>query len=129
MPGQANPNQTINYTSSSGIKVWNEAIAPLTFEFNIEANEVNAFCENLMEQVEKSGWKVTGANIIDVPETDDPGTPTCNVITEYGQLSVERICMHTAQPTSIKIHVRHRTTFRCITASHPHLPRKAESRF
>jgi hypothetical protein len=49
MPGQANPNQTIDYTSSSGIKVWNEAIAPLTFEFNIEAKEVNAFCESLME--------------------------------------------------------------------------------
>jgi hypothetical protein len=49
MPGQADPNQTINYTSSSGIKVWNEAIAPLTFEFNIEAKEVNTFCESLME--------------------------------------------------------------------------------
>ena len=90
-PGQANPNQTIDYTSSSGIKVWNEAIAPLTFEFNIEAKEVNAFCESLMERVQKSGWKVTGANVIDVPETDDPGAPTRNVITEYGQLSVERI--------------------------------------
>jgi hypothetical protein len=44
-----------------------------------------------MERVQKSGWKVTGANVIDVPETDDPGAPTRNVITEYGQLSVERI--------------------------------------
>jgi hypothetical protein len=48
-PGHANPNQTIDYTSSSGIKVWNEAVAPLTFQFNIEAKEVNAFCESLME--------------------------------------------------------------------------------
>jgi hypothetical protein len=49
MTAQANPNQTINYTSSSGSKVWNEAITPLTFKFNIEAKEVNAFCESLME--------------------------------------------------------------------------------
>jgi hypothetical protein len=91
MPGQTNPKQMINYTSSSGIKVWNEAIAPLTFEFNIEAKEVDAFCQSLMERVQKSGWKVTGANIIDIPETDDPGAPMRNVITEYGQLPMERI--------------------------------------
>jgi hypothetical protein len=57
MPGQANPNQMIDYTSSSGIKVWNEAIAPLTFQFNIEAKEVNTFCESLMERVQSQVGK------------------------------------------------------------------------
>ena len=27
-PGQANPNQPLDYTTSSGIKIWNEATAP-----------------------------------------------------------------------------------------------------
>jgi hypothetical protein len=57
MPGQANPNQMIDYTSSSGIKVWNEAITPLTFQFNIEAKEVNTFCESLMERVQSQVGK------------------------------------------------------------------------
>jgi hypothetical protein len=83
-----------------------------------------------MEWVQKSGWKVTGANVIDVPETDDPGAPMHNVITEYGQLSVERIRAYCAT----NIHQDTRQAPNNIQmyhwcASRPHLPRKAESRF
>ena len=90
-PGQANPNQPIDYTSASGIKIWNESSAPLAFKFNAEGKEVSAFCEKLVERAEKSGWNLTGGNVIDIPDGDNVDR---NVINEYGRLTMEEIRTH-----------------------------------
>jgi hypothetical protein len=90
-PGQANPGTTIDYTTSSGIKVWAEATAPLAFKFSAESKEVYAFCEKLMERAGNQGWDLTGANIINVP--DAAGTMH-NLIRNYGQLTTDEIRAH-----------------------------------
>jgi hypothetical protein len=49
----------LDYTTSSGIKIWHEATAPLTFKFNVEGKEVNTFFEALAQQAQQSGWTLT----------------------------------------------------------------------
>jgi len=87
-PGQANPTQPLDYTSTIGIKIWNEATASLPLKFNVEGKEVNQFCRDLQVRAKQQGWDATGADIITVAA--DANT-TYNVITEYGRLTVEQI--------------------------------------
>jgi hypothetical protein len=89
-PGQVDPTNLLDYSTSSGIKIWNEASAPLPFKFNVEGKEVNTFCEALSERANKSGWNIAGADII---MTNDSSTPAIqqNIITEYGRLTVAEI--------------------------------------
>jgi len=89
-PGQVDPTNPLDYSTSSGIKIWNEASAPLPFKFNVEGKEVNTFCEALSERANKSGWNLAGADII---MTNDSSTPAIqrNIITEYGRLTVAEI--------------------------------------
>jgi len=90
-PGQANPANPIDYTTSSGIKVWIESTAPLTFKFSALGKEVNTFCEQLMRRAVKQGWNLAPANIIDIPDGDAENR---NVINEYGRLTNENIRTH-----------------------------------
>jgi hypothetical protein len=49
-PGQVNPTNALDYTMFSGIKIWHEVTAPLSFKFNVEGKEVlNTFCEALAQ--------------------------------------------------------------------------------
>jgi len=50
-PGQANPNQPLDYTTSSGIKIWNEATAPLPFKSK------NSQGKGKGKQNDKWAWK------------------------------------------------------------------------
>lgn len=90
-PGQANPNLPLDYTTSSGIKIWNEATAPLPFKFNVEGKDVNAFCEKLLERAEKSGWNLAGSNVINIPDSNQQNR---NLIEEYGRLTTDEIRAH-----------------------------------
>jgi hypothetical protein len=54
----------LDYSTSSRIKIWNEASTPLPFKFNIKGKEVNTFCEALSKRANKSGWNLAKADII-----------------------------------------------------------------
>jgi hypothetical protein len=86
-PGQCQPDQYIDYTTSQGLKLWNAAIAVLPFEFDVDSGGVNQFCEKLADRTEESGWQENG-NIIDIP--DSGGVPR-NLIREYGLLTLQDI--------------------------------------
>lgn len=90
-PGRANPAQPINYTTTVGSKIYEQATEALPFKFNAEAKEVNAFREKLMERAEKQGWNIAGADVLTIPDTN--GT-NFNIINEYGRLSFEEIRNH-----------------------------------
>jgi hypothetical protein len=89
-PGQVDPTIPLDYSTSSRIKIWNEASAPLPFKFNVKGKDVNTFCEALSERANKSGWNLAGADII---MTYDSSTPVIqrNIITEYGRLTIAKI--------------------------------------
>jgi hypothetical protein len=90
-PGQANPGQTIDYSTSSGIKVWAEATESLPFKFSAEGKEVNAFCEQLMKRAENQGWDLAGGNILNIPDSTNTNR---NLIKKYGQLTTDNILTH-----------------------------------
>ena len=48
-PGQANANRFIDYTTLTGIKLWQEATAPLPNKFSAKEQDANQFCESLLE--------------------------------------------------------------------------------
>jgi len=89
-PGQVDPTNPLDYSTSSGIKIWNEASAPLPFKFNVEGKEVNTFCEALSERANKSGWNLTEADVIMINDSSTPAIQR-NIITEYGRLTVAEI--------------------------------------
>jgi hypothetical protein len=80
-PGQVNPNQPLDLSTSTGIKVWQESTAPLSFKFSAEGGEVNQFCEKLMERAEKAGWNMPGGDVLTIP---DGNGNNYNIIQEYG---------------------------------------------
>ena len=47
--GQTNTGLPIDYESPTGIKLWNEATAPLTFTLSSNIAKINDFSENLVE--------------------------------------------------------------------------------
>ena len=89
-PGQVDPTNALDYTTSSGIKIWHEATAPLTFKFNVKGKEVNTFCEALAQRAQQSGWTLAGANVIMINDSSTPAVAR-NIITEYGLLTVNDI--------------------------------------
>jgi hypothetical protein len=89
-PGQVNPTNPLDYSTSSRIKIWNKASAPLPFKFNVEGKEVNTFCEALSERANKSGWNLARADIIMTNNSSAPAIQR-NIITKYGQLTVAEI--------------------------------------
>ena len=81
-PGQANTNCFIDYTiSSTGIKLWQEAIALLTNKFSAKGQDTNQFCELLLERAEKSDWNSNHANIINIIVDGQ----AINIFTGHGQ--------------------------------------------
>jgi hypothetical protein len=89
-PGQVDPTNALDYTMSSGIKIWHEATAPLSFKCNIDGKEVNTFCEALAQRAQQSGWTLTRANVIMINNSSNPAVAQ-NIITEYGLLTVNNI--------------------------------------
>ena len=87
-PGQANAAFPINYTSTTGIKMFNSAILKLPELISGESKSVNLFNEKLAERAKQLVWMETGANIIMI--SDSTGTPR-NLITEYDRLIVDDI--------------------------------------
>ena len=87
-PGQANMGQPIDYESTVGIKIWQEATHPLSLCFLCEAKEVNPFAKNLLKRSKKMGWDAANVNVIII---DDAAGNSRNVISEYGQLTKAEI--------------------------------------
>ena len=78
-PGQANMAVLIDYTSTTGNKLFNSAILKLPDILYGESKSINLFNKKLAERAKQSGWMEAGENSIMIP--DSTGTPR-NLITE-----------------------------------------------
>ena len=65
-PGQVHANRYIDYTTSTGIKLWQEVTSPLPNKFSAEGQDANKFCKSLFERAEKSSWNSGQANITNI---------------------------------------------------------------
>ena len=89
-PGQSNPGNLIDYTTTTGFKLWTESIAPLATKFTAEGKDVNAFAEAIVERANRAGWNAQGGNIIDVNVNNE----LINLLTQYGRLTTDQIRAH-----------------------------------
>jgi hypothetical protein len=86
-PGQANPDQPIDYSTTAGQKQWQEATAPLSIKFKVEDKQVNQFNEILMERAEKQGWATGNSSILTINVDGND----YNLIREYGRIPMETL--------------------------------------
>ena len=86
-PGQANVAQFIDYTTATGIKLWQESTAALPNKFSAEGHDANQFCEALLERAEKSGWNRAPSDIITITVNNQG----INLLTEYGRITTDDI--------------------------------------
>mmetsp|Transcript_26513 Transcript_26513/g.47926 ORF Transcript_26513/g.47926 Transcript_26513/m.47926 type:complete len:215 (+) Transcript_26513:164-808(+) len=86
-PGQANPDQPIDYSTTAGQKQWQEATAPLSIKFKVEDKQVNQFNEILMERAEKQGWATGNSSILTINIDGND----YNLIREYGRIPMETL--------------------------------------
>ena len=86
-PGQTHQGQLIDYTTSTGIKLWSEATASLPNKFTGEGKDLNAFSEAVLERANKSGWMATGGDIIRINVAGED----INLLTQYGRLTADQI--------------------------------------
>jgi hypothetical protein len=100
-PGQSNPDQPIDYSTTAGqkqwqeataplstkLKQWQEATAPLSTKFKVEDKQVNQFNEILMERAEKQGWATGNSSILTINVNGND----YNLIHEYGHIPLETL--------------------------------------
>jgi len=67
--------------------------------YDLTSAGANQFCEKLEDRAEKSGWLALNANIIDI---DRPNLPQVNLITGYGQLTMQNIEDHATQYAALQ---------------------------
>lgn len=91
MPAQINPDDIIDYSSSSGKKLWKSATEPLEDRFDAEAKDVNLFIKQVAKQAKTAGWNAGTGNIITIPDANGNNH---DLVKNYGQLTVEEICAH-----------------------------------
>jgi hypothetical protein len=86
-PALAN-NAAIDYTTSTGMKLYTQAIAPLAMKFDGEPKNLAMFLHELSTRAIVANW---GEIISQIPDAN--GTPR-NLIKDYGILSIQNIQAH-----------------------------------
>ena len=86
-PGQANATQFIDHMTATGIKLWQEATTALPNKFSAEGQDVNQFCEALLERAQKPGWNSNPADIINITVNNK----IINLFTGYGRITTQNI--------------------------------------
>jgi hypothetical protein len=90
-PASVQSGNIINYSSSQGIKLYHATIAALKIVYTLESGNVNQANEALMQRASESAWDATGADILNIPDSNDTHR---SVISEYGLLSAQNIRDH-----------------------------------
>ena len=90
-PGQHCPDQYINYGMTQGHKLWDATMEPLPEEFDGTSDTVKIFCELLTQRATEAGWHTGAGDILTIP---DANGVNCNLITHYGQLTLQDVQNH-----------------------------------
>ena len=94
-------------TGATATKLYNKAISPLEEKFDGEADNLAVFLTSVHDRARRFNWQ----RLITVPIDD--GT-TRNILTHYGQVSLENTQGHTQRPMSIRQRETRKTTT-CFT--------------
>jgi len=94
---------TIDYTTSDGIKLWKAGIEPLQKEpFTLEAHSFKVFLTSLADQAITCSW----GNILNVPNNVAvPAGPTQSILMHYGQVTLDQVRAHATAYINAKTHM------------------------
>ena len=90
-PAQANPGDIIDYTTASGLKLYNAATEALPVQFDCQSKKVSLFCEQLMDRANEAGWKTGTSDMLTIPDSNGEDR---SLLTEHGRLTEEDIRNH-----------------------------------
>ena len=101
---------------SQGLKLWYAATDLLPEEFNGTSDTVKVFSELLMQHATEAGWHAGDGNILSIPDSN--GTIR-NLITNYGQLTLENVQAHVDMYIQQQNHHAQNSVqmFKCISSS------------
>jgi hypothetical protein len=90
-PGRRKADDIINYSTTTGMKIYKEASTELKIKFDVESSQVVLFCEALKSRAQDSGWALGAGDIINIPDGDGDKH---NLLMEFGCLTKEEIKSH-----------------------------------
>jgi hypothetical protein len=93
VPGHAN-NNILNYTTSEGIKLYGQAIAPLEVKYDLDSGQLYTFLQKVRNRaIEQDCW--TSICTIPVPPTGNlvPGQVilTYSLLTQHGRMTLANV--------------------------------------
>jgi hypothetical protein len=90
-PGRRKADDIIDYSTTTGMKIYKEASTELKVKFDVESSQVVLFCEALKSRAQDSGWALGEGDIINIP--DEKGDKH-NLLMEFGCLTTQEIKTH-----------------------------------
>jgi hypothetical protein len=97
LPPGMTTNEPIDYSTTQGLKLFNQAIKGIEPKFDLKEGNLNTFLSKLKEHARIFNWR----GILDIPDSD--GIPR-NLMTNYGQLTIQDCKTHAA--TYVNAHSR-----------------------
>jgi hypothetical protein len=88
IPAQLAPSRYIRYNEARIIKLWNAAWAMLPANWVVDYEGLSRFNEHVVDREMQSGWNVTGASIMMIPNVDGVRR---HLVHNYGQLTPENV--------------------------------------
>jgi hypothetical protein len=79
-PGRRKADDIIDYSTTTGMKIYKEASTELKVKFDVESSQVVLFCEALKSRAQDSGWALGAGDIINIPDAKEKKTQLVNGI-------------------------------------------------
>eukprot|EP00957_Ditylum_brightwellii_P183545 13981018-Ditylum_brightwellii.AAC.1 len=83
---KVNPAVFINYSTTTGIKLFQSGTEALPIIFNANSKQVSLFCKLLQDRAKKLGWDLARGKVVLIPDLNGQNQ---NLITRYGQLTTD----------------------------------------
>jgi hypothetical protein len=87
-------NDIIDYSTTSGQKLYKSAVAALKTDFDCQAANLKVFLTELRDRSMQSGWE----SILELPHDED-ADEVYNLIDDYGQISMDELLDHAERIT------------------------------
>lgn len=90
-PGSVDTANIIDYSTSMGKKLWDEATGTLEYLYDVSAEGGLLFSEKIHDRATAAGWSAINADILTIP---DPDGNNKYLVTNYGELTLQEVDAH-----------------------------------
>ena len=82
-PARVNPNDFIDYSTSSGQKLFSKVTTYLEYTFDVEEESIQTFIETLTNRAVMAGWNAGNANILTIAQK--------NLLSQHGMITLQEV--------------------------------------